>query len=123
MGRTSALRGLGAATHPGPAPAVTVLSGLLAIPAGLTAGEAALVVGTVLAGQLTIGWSNDLLDASRDRQVGRGDKPLATGQVGEHTVRIALAVAVVATLVLSPLNGLVAGAVHLVIVGSGWAYN
>src|SRR4051794_19848838 len=106
MGRTSALRGLVAATHPGPAVAGTVRSGRRGTPAGPTAGGAALVVGTVPAGRLTIGWSNALLAASRDRQVGRTDKPLATGQVGEHTVRIALAVAVVATLVLSPLNGL-----------------
>ena len=38
-----------------------------------------LVVAAVLTGQLSIGWSNDLIDRARDRAVGRTDKPLATG--------------------------------------------
>src|SRR3954452_13554714 len=123
MRRVSAVGGLVAATHPGPALAVTVLSGLLAVAAGLDAGATALLVVTVLCGPLTVGWSNDLLDPGRDRSVGRTDKPLATGRVSEGTVRTALAAAIVATLVLSPLNGLAAGAVHLLIVASAWSYN
>ena len=39
-----------------------------------------LVTAAVLAGQLSIGWSNDLIDARRDRAVGRTDKPLAVGR-------------------------------------------
>ena len=37
----------------------------------------ALVTAAVLCGQLSIGWSNDLVDLARDRAVGRRDKPLA----------------------------------------------
>ena len=77
----------------------------------------------VLAGQLSVGWSNDLLDEARDRAVGRPDKPLAAGDLGTATVRAACAVAVVATVVLSLACGLFAGSVHLLCVASAWAYN
>src|SRR5688572_7324843 len=76
-----ALRGLVGAAHIGPALAVTVLSGLLAAAQGLGPGRGALVVAAVLAGQLSVGWSNDLLDLDRDRRAGRTDKPLASGEV------------------------------------------
>ncbi len=39
------------------------------------------MVAAVLTGQLSIGWSNDLLDVRRDRAVHRTDKPLATGEL------------------------------------------
>ncbi len=117
------LRALFGAAHPGPAAAVTILAGLLAVAGDLAPAEVALVVAAVATGQLSIGWSNDLLDAARDRQVGRTDKPLATGQVDERTVRAACALAVVATVALSLLCGPVAGLAHLATVASGWAYN
>lgn len=116
-------RALVGATHPGPALAVTVLAALLALPAGLGPGTAALVVAAVLTGQLTIGWSNDLVDAGRDRAVGRTDKPLATGELSERLVRGWCAAALVATLLLSLAVGLPAGPVHLLVVAGGWAYN
>ena len=103
---------LGAA-HPGPAFAVTLLAGLLAGAVGLGPGGMALVVPAVLTGQLSIGWSNDLVDLARDRAVGREDKPLVDGRVSERTVRIACALAVVATVPLSLACGWLAGAVHL----------
>ena len=77
----------------------------------------------VLAGQLSVGWSNDLLDEARDRAVGRPDKPLAAGDLDTATVRAACAVAVVATVWLSLACGLIAGSVHLLCVASAWAYN
>jgi 4-hydroxybenzoate polyprenyltransferase len=113
---------LGAA-HPGPAFAVTLLAGLLGVAVGLGPADLVLVVAAVLTGQLSIGWSNDLIDAQRDRAVGRTDKPLATGELDERVVRIACAVALVATVPLSLLTGVVAGLVQLLTVASGWAYN
>jgi 4-hydroxybenzoate polyprenyltransferase len=78
----------------------------------------------VLAGQLTIGWVNDLVDAGRDRAVGRTDKPLATGTVGSRTVVLALALAGVACVALSLVAGWRSGVVHLLlVVGSAQAYN
>ncbi|MDO9380156.1 MAG: UbiA family prenyltransferase [Nocardioidaceae bacterium] len=112
------------ASHPGPTVAVTVLAGLLCLGTGAGAGTAALVVVAVLTGQLTIGWSNDLVDAERDRAVGRSDKPLASGSLSEERVRTAVRVALLLCVVTSLALGLVAGLVHLVLlVGSGWAYN
>lgn len=111
------------AAHPGPAFAVTVLSGLLATAVDLEPGRVAVVVAAVLTGQLSIGWSNDLIDLRRDRAVARTDKPLATGAISERVVRTACALAVVAAVPLSLLCGWVAGAVHLVAVACGWAYN
>jgi 4-hydroxybenzoate polyprenyltransferase len=120
MRRAGALLG---ACHPGPAFAVTVLAGLLAGAVGLGAGGIVLVVAAVLSGQLSIGWSNDLVDLARDRAVGREDKPLVDGRVSERTVRVACGLAVVATVPLSLACGWLAGAVHLVCVAAGWAYN
>ncbi len=117
------LRGLVESAHVGPALAVTVLAGLLAAAQGLDPGRGALVVAAVLAGQLSIGWSNDLVDLDRDRAAARSDKPLATGQVPVALVRGCCGAAVAACLLGSLACGLAAGAVHLVCVAAGWAYN
>jgi 4-hydroxybenzoate polyprenyltransferase len=109
--------------HLGPALAVTVVAGLLAVTADLTMPQTVLVVSAVLTGQLSIGWSNDLIDVHRDRLVHRADKPLATGEISVRAVRLACTLAVVATVPLSLACGLAAGLVHLVCVASGWAYN
>jgi 4-hydroxybenzoate polyprenyltransferase len=118
--RVAALLG---AAHPGPAFAVTLLAGMLGVAVGLGPTDVTLVVAAVLTGQLSIGWSNDLVDAARDRAVGRVDKPLATGLLDERAVRTACVLALLATVPLSLLCGVVAGAVQLVTVASGWAYN
>ncbi len=115
--------GLVGAAHPGPALAVTVVSGLLAVSAGLDAPVAVLVVAAVLTGQLSIGWSNDLVDRPRDLAVGRTDKPLAIGAVPVAVVRVACGAAAVATVPLSLACGVTAGLVHVGCVASGWAYN
>jgi 4-hydroxybenzoate polyprenyltransferase len=120
----SALSGLLRASHPGPTAAVTTLTALLAVAAGHGFRTGALVTAAVAAGQLTIGWSNDLVDAARDRQVGRLDKPVARGDVSAALVRAALAWAVVLCVGLSLACGLASALVHLLLgVASGWAYN
>lgn len=116
-------RGVVAAAHPGPALAVTLLAGLLAAAQGLEAGRAAVLVAAVLAGQLSVGWSNDLVDRARDLRAGRDDKPLATGEASVTVVRAACATAVVACVGLSLALGPAAGLVHLGCVASAWAYN
>ena len=115
--------GLVRACHPGPATAVTVVMTAYGISAGLSPARVVLITATVLAGQLSIGWSNDLIDAARDRSVGRADKPLATGELSTTTARLACVLAVLATVVLSLSCGLVAGLLHLGCVAAGWAYN
>lgn len=120
----AALAGLARACHPGPTVAVTAITALLAWSVGHGLGRGALVTAAVGAGQLGIGWSNDLLDAARDRQVGRRDKPVALGQLSRGILRVAVVVSVAACVVLSLLCGWASGLVHLLLlVGSGWAYN
>ena len=115
--------GLVRACHPGPATAVTVVLTAYGVSAGLSPARVVLITATVLAGQLSIGWSNDLIDAARDRSVGRADKPLATGELSTTTARLACVLAVLATVVLSLSCGLLAGLLHLGCVAAGWAYN
>ncbi len=103
--------------------AVTLLVAAYAGATGLQPGRIALVTAAVLTGQLSIGWSNDLVDRDRDRSVARADKPLATGELPVRTARVACAVAAAATVVLSLACGLLAGVVHLTGVACGWAYN
>ena len=111
------------ASHPGPVVAVTTIAGVLALAVDLDPGQVLLVVGAVLAGQLSIGWSNDLLDLPRDLRTHRADKPLATGELSASLVRAACAVAVVVCVALSLALGWAAGLVHLLGVACGWAYN
>src|SRR3954464_4592905 len=72
------LAGLLRACHPEPGAAVTAGSALLALSTGRDARGVAAVAAAVAASQLTVGWHNDWLDADRDAQSGRTDKPLAT---------------------------------------------
>lgn len=112
-----------ASCHPGPTAAVTVLTALLAVSGGTGWATGVLVVLAVLTGQLSIGWSNDLLDAERDGRSGRTDKPVATGAVAVRVLQAAIAVALGLCVVLSLATGLLAGAVHLLGVAMGWAHN
>ena len=124
MRPTSAVRALAGSCHPGPTLVVTALTALLARAAGHPWATGAIVVAAVFAGQLTIGWSNDLVDLDRDRATGRRDKPLVAGTVSARVVLGALVVAGVACVALSLAGGWRSGAVHLgAVVGSGWAYN
>lgn len=120
---STVLRGLLGSAHLGPTLAVTVLVALLTGAQGLDGTRSLLVVAAVLAGQLSIGWSNDLIDLARDRSSGRADKPLATGAGSVRAARVACAAAVAVTVVLSLAVGVVAGLVHLGCVACGWAYN
>lgn len=96
----------------------------MAVGAGAAAGAAVLLGLAVLAGQLSIGWSNDWIDAARDRSVARADKPVAAGTVAVAVVRRAALIALAAVVVLSVPLGAAAAVVHLVaVVGSGWTYN
>lgn len=112
-----------AAAHAGPTLAVTVLSGLLGVAADLTPQRWALVVLAVFAGQLSIGWSNDLIDRGRDRASGRLDKPLATGQVPAAWIGVGCAGSLAACAALSLACGVLPALAHAAVVAGGWAYN
>ena len=83
--------GLLRAAHGGPTVAVTTLVAVLAAGREVGLATGLLLVAAVFTGQLTIGWVNDLVDLRRDREVGRTDKPLATGELPVAAVRVALA--------------------------------
>jgi 4-hydroxybenzoate polyprenyltransferase len=114
---------LAASCHPLPTAAVTVLTTVLVIAAGNSAVVCVLASAAVLTGQLAIGWSNDAIDARRDKAVGRTDKPVAQGLVSVRTTWTAAALATAATLPLSLLLGWRAGLVQLSVVFWGWLYN
>lgn len=119
----ASMRALWGATHPGPTLVVTALSLALGLSTGLDLGRLALLVVSVFCGQLSIGLSNDAIDAGRDRLVGRRDKPIAAGAVTPAT---AMGVAIGTLLVAVGLSAaLGAGyvAAHAVLVASGWIYN
>jgi 4-hydroxybenzoate polyprenyltransferase len=122
-GVPSTVVALARATHLAPALAVTVVAVLLAVAADVGAGRSVLLGAAVLAGQASIGWSNDWIDADRDRAVARGDKPVVQGAVRPTVLRAAALGAVVVAVVLSLLLGPAPGILLLVLVASGWAYN
>ncbi|WP_203581463.1 UbiA family prenyltransferase [Microbacterium hibisci] len=117
------VRALWGSSHPGPTLVVTALAFALGIATGLEPWRLALLTASVFVGQLSIGISNDALDAERDRAVGRTDKPIARGDV---SVRVAWAAALgllAGALVLSaPLGWRMLGA-HALMLGSAWSYN
>lgn len=125
-------RSLAGACHPVPTVAVTVLATVLAAAVGRDLLGCVLVALAVLSGQLSIGWSNDLLDHSADVAAGRADKPLARVATGGataptahlvSTVRRAALWSAAACVPLSLASGLWPGVAHLVGVAAGWAYN
>jgi 4-hydroxybenzoate polyprenyltransferase len=116
-------RALALACHPGPVVAVTLFAAALAAGVGAPLPTALAVGAAVLAGQLSVGWSNDWIDAARDVVVGRTDKPVATGAVTARTVGAAAAVAAGGCLVLSFALGWRAGLTHVAAVAVAWAYN
>ncbi|ADT99948.1 MULTISPECIES: UbiA family prenyltransferase [Mycolicibacterium] len=116
-------RALISAGHPGPSVAITALVALLAALSGSRGGDFALAVTAMLAGQLSIGWSNDAADARRDAAAGRRDKPVVTGAVSVRAVWVAAVAALVTALSLGLALGVPTALLLAVVVGAGWVYN
>ena len=116
------LQGLLSACHLGPTLAVTAATTALAGLVGRGWGCVAVAL-AVLAGQLSVGWSNDWLDAARDGATRRTTKPIVAGLVSAQEVKVAALLAAFAAVPLSLLSGWRAAVVHLVAIASAWAYN
>jgi len=118
------LKAYAIAAHFGPTMLITTISFLLAARLWWE-GPAYVIAFTVFLGQLLIGWSNDVYDYQDDLKHNRVNKPLVSGQLKIEKLRratfILLPFAVIANL-LGPL-GLKGGAVYLLGVGCGIAYN
>jgi 4-hydroxybenzoate polyprenyltransferase len=110
------------ASHPEPTVAVTAIATALALSSGLGA-RSLWVAGAFLTGQLSVGWSNDWIDAARDVRTGRTDKPVARGELPVPVVRTAALVALALCVPLSLAMGVRAGLLHLAAVAAAWAYN
>jgi heme o synthase len=110
------------ACHFQPTVAVTAFVVALAIVAGRGWGAVSGGI-AVLAGQLTVGWSNDYLDRDRDRLACRADKPIVAGQIAASVVRRSAFAAATVCVPLSFLSGWRAAVVHLAAVASALAYN
>jgi len=118
------LKAYAIAAHFGPTMLITAISFLLAARLWWE-GPAYLIAFTVFLGQLLIGWSNDIYDYQDDLKHNRVNKPLVSGQLKIEDLKkatfILLPIALLANL-LGPL-GLKGGAVYLLGVGCGIAYN
>jgi 4-hydroxybenzoate polyprenyltransferase len=110
------------ACHPEPTAAVTALATALALSVGL-GWRSLLVTAAFLTGQLSVGWSNDWIDAARDVRSQRPDKPVARGELPVEAVRTAALAALALSVPLSLALGLRAGLLHLAAVAAAWAYN
>jgi 4-hydroxybenzoate polyprenyltransferase len=103
--------------------AVTAFAAAYAAAIHAPPGRVISVAAAILAGQLCVGWSNDAIDAPRDRAVHRSDKPLSAGLIGRRPVVLAALVAAVLCVVLSFRLGTAAGWLHVATVVSAISYN
>lgn len=117
------VRALIVASHPGPCLAITALATLLAAEAAPRGIGPALVAPAMLAGQLSVGWSNDACDAERDAAAGRTDKPVARGEISVRAVWVAAFVSLALAIALSAAIGPVTLLVNMLFAGAAWAYN
>lgn len=109
--------------HAIPSVAVTAIGTILAVGIGLEPWRVVVLALVILTNQASVGISNDWLDAARDRDVGRTDKPVASGEL---PVRVAATVAVssaVVSILLSLLLGWPAAVAGVVFLVAGWTYN
>lgn len=114
---------LARSSHPGPTIVVTIVATVLGVAVSYSWWRLIVLGLVVLCGQLSIGFSNDWLDAGRDAAVNRRDKPTALGQISPAVVRRAAFVAAAASVALSLLLGPAAAIANLICFGMGWAYN
>lgn len=99
-----------------------VLAGVAAVD-GRPAREIALVFGTVLVGQVILGWHNDLVDEAADRAHQRSGKPIADGRLDAGNLWFALCCAVLLVVPLAIANGVTAGLCYLASVAVGMIGN
>lgn len=119
----STVSALARSTHPGPTVAVTAITVLLGFGVGLGPVALLLLGLSMLANQVSVGLSNDWIDAERDKAVGRRDKPVALGEVTVATVRAVAWVSAAASVLLMLPLGVPAALAQAVFIASAWGYN
>ena len=118
------LRSLLIAAHFGPTVLVVTISFFIAL-SQFESLEAIRISIAVFAGQLVVGWSNDVIDYPLDRAAERVKKPLVSGTIAEALLRKLIPLALLAAALLSffsPL-GLKGTLLHLLGILSATLYN
>ena len=112
------------ACHFGPTVLVVSISFILSI-TQLSAAKSFGIAVAILAGQLVVGWTNDLLDHPLDTAAGRLKKPLVRGDVTRKQLQIGISIAFVAAVLLSFLGplGVRGGLLHMMGLASATIYN
>lgn len=101
------------AAHPRQAVLTALALAVAALFAGRPTREVLLVLGTVLVGQIVLGWHNDLVDRERDARHERPGKPVADGRLDPGTLWFAVCCAVLVLVPLAVANGILAGSFYL----------
>lgn len=114
---------LARSTHPAPTLGVTAIAVILAVGTGLEVWRIIVLAVVIATNQLSIGLSNDWLDAARDRATGRTDKPVATGEVSTALARGAALGTLGLSIAFSVLLGWPAALANVVFLAAGWTYN
>jgi 4-hydroxybenzoate polyprenyltransferase len=102
---------------------ISALTGALAAQAAPHGFGPVLTAPAMLAGQLSVGWSNDASGAPKDAAAGRTHKPVAAGAISVRAAWIAAFAALLAALAMSLAIGVATAIILAVIVGTNWAYN
>ncbi|CAN2183864.1 UbiA 4-hydroxybenzoate polyprenyltransferase and related prenyltransferases [Candidatus Nanopelagicaceae bacterium] len=112
------------ASHFGPTVIVVSVTYLLAL-SQYSALSSLRIAVAIFAGQLVVGWSNDLMDYDLDKAAGRTKKPLISGELKISTLRRAIPFALISAVFLSLLSplGVIGTLIHLLGVLSALAYN
>ena len=110
-------------THPGPSFAVSIIVVVFGLGLGLDAWRLLVLWPAILFGQFSVGLGNDWLDAERDRQSGRKDKPIALGWISRRLGVSAAVITGILGLALTGFLSLPATLAHAVFIASGWSYN
>lgn len=116
-------KALALSSHPLPSIAVTAIAAILGIGVGLEPWRVVVLAAAFLAGQISVGLSNDWIDAERDRAVGRTDKPVAAGLVSPGIVRTSAFVSAALAVLLTLPLGWAATIAHGFFIASAWCYN
>ncbi len=112
------------ATHFGPTVLVVSITFILAI-TQLSFANSLEIATAILAGQCVVGWTNELVDHTRDMEAGRQKKPLVAGSVTRKQLQIGIAIALTAAILLSFLGplGVKGGWLHMLGLASATIYN
>lgn len=112
------------AAHFGPTLIVTATTFLLAL-SQYSPIEAPRVAIAIFAGQLVVGWSNDLIDAPLDIAAQRTKKPIVGKEIDPDQLRKSIVFALFATLLLSLISplGLIGTLIHFLGLLSATLYN